>query len=66
MGRLVRVDRRAWMLCSVALLWAWEATADYPEPAEPPVSAAGAEQRDGFSFVLPTATLPAAAASGGR
>ena len=33
MTRLVGGSARTWMLCAVALLWAWEAAADDPVPA---------------------------------
>lgn len=34
---------RAWMLCAVALLWAWEAAADDPPSAAAEVASASAE-----------------------
>ena len=69
--KMVRArDTRVWMLCAVALLWAWgEAAADDPEPASIDVVSrepATEEQPADLSQPWTRPAAPAAGANGTR
>ncbi len=67
MGRLVGGNARALVLCTLALLWAWEATAEDPDPAATAVAAGEAGAKAPGELSAPQGkAVPAERIRGGR